>query len=136
MANSAFTTGGESAIYDSGQSSRTNGAGIGNQDISHSLGVTPKLVKIFYSQAIGTNGSRGTGTGTALSTSVFSCTFMFGTNNTNIAGQDNTKIIYTDSTLGVDEGSATITVIDSTKFRLNWITAPSVEVYFQWEVYA
>lgn len=115
------------------QASRANAAGTGTQTIAHGLKGIPSFIEVFYTQSNGTNGSRGCGTGTATDPSNYSCTYFWGTNNTNIAGQKSNAIIYCDDAVGNSQGTATLSATDSTNVTLSWSTAASVLIYMEFK---
>lgn len=123
-----------------GQSNRINAEGTGNQDINHGLSGSPSFIQIFYVKGNGNNNSFPTGMGCATGTGNQSCTTNVSSNDTTAIIQSSSSIIKTTADDGTtNTGEAALSLIDSTKFRLNWTTAVSAlgtgRINFQWIAY-
>lgn len=110
-----------------GTGTRGTGAGTGTDDVTHGLGLIPKLIYISSSCAnvLGASVavSAAHSNGFATSTSNFQCDFLNwrvdGTGNQK-GGIDAAHIISLGGPLANGVVSATISVIDATKFTINW----------------
>jgi hypothetical protein len=131
---------GKAPVYKTGQTSRASGSGTGTQNIAHGLGVTPKLVKITYTQitAGGSNPAAFcSGVGTCTSTSDESCTWTIGTDGVaDLAGQTSGSIIRTANTIDTTSWAAEVSALDATNITLNFTVAGNNTIYIQWEAFA
>jgi len=124
-----------------GQATRANAAGTNDQVITHNLGKIPKLIKITFFAADGTQTSVS-GVGTATGTSDETCSWHYDDNtvaNTdNEVGQTAAIIaLRTGNEAATDSGTAVISAVSTTTFTLNWTTAVAAgygTMVFQWEV--
>lgn len=119
-----------------GQGSRAINT-TGSQVITHNLGITPKIIKIWATAYPGGTGlaySQGNATSTSDETSSYST--LDGLNGVRATGQSNSYIIYLVEQGGTLEAGATLSAVSTTTFTLNWITnsANGTTRYFQWEV--
>lgn len=108
----------------------------GNQEVTHNLGVTPRLITIHAMTEPDTN-EGSISIGTATSTSNETCT-SFGTTGSGdkFAGQNATHIIDLTNSAGVTDASATLSAISTTTFTINWDVNANTgsSRFFQWIV--
>lgn len=120
----------------SGQGSRTVAAGTGTQDITHDLGVTPKLIKISAWKLTPGTANFGLSNGSARGI-VESCTWLVSIDGSaDLAGQTSGRIIDIKNQLSTTVHDAILSAVDYDTFTLDWQTASGGDTtYFQWEVY-
>ncbi len=128
-------------IISTGQGTRTSVEGVGNETIAHGLGVTPKLIKIFYTANRSSSVVAITaGCGTATTINNETCTWHIHDNNsgaiTNPAGQTSGQIIHTEFSNGTTGWEASLSTLDATNFVLNFGTASDHTLFYQWEAYS
>ncbi len=124
--------------YDAVFTSRATNAGTGTQDISHGLGVVPKLVRITAVRGNASSTSTSMSVGSALSTSVRSLVITAkGSTTASVNGRSDAVVQSIDPAVG-GNAFADITVIDSAKIRLNFTTFNDVssDLYLQCEFFA
>lgn len=140
LTDSSSTTALHFHNYSCGVSARAINS-TGTQVFAHSLGVQPRLIKIFCA-ATGTN-SYGFSSGAATTSASQSCTFMQGANSNLINGvsQNAAAIVdiyaYNGST-STDIAIASVSALDSSNITLNWSTNANIggSRQYSWEAWA
>ena len=128
--------------YAFGIATRTNADGTGDQVITHSLGVTPKMIKITYMAADGVQSSVngiGIATGAAADQTIIHYDDNVTANTDNVAIEDTATMIgiRTGNGGATNSGRADLSAVSTTTFTLNWTTAVAAgysPVRMLWEV--
>lgn len=123
------------AMITNGVTTRTSTTASGSQTIAHSLGTTPKLVRINAILATGTS-THFTSVGT-YNGSTTSCIYVYSASSNGTSGNDSTNIIKLTDSLGQSQ-VATISV-DSTNITLTWTYSATLAggtIQILWEALA